>query len=116
MPSRIETSLPGAPLLVTARSALPSPLKSPTAISSGCALTAWAGGVAGAKPPVPSPDRMETVPLGVLFATARSRLPSPLKSRAATPRGLVPTPKFVGPLKLGAAGTVEVAASSLVAT
>jgi hypothetical protein len=38
---------------------------------------------------------METVLLGPL-ATARSSLPSPLKSPVATERGLIPTGKFVG--------------------
>src|SRR5207244_394188 len=50
------------------------------------------GAVAGApKPPLPSFSSTLTLLLLVL-ATARSGLPSPLRSATAKPRGLLPTP------------------------
>src|SRR5215831_3588417 len=50
--------------------------------------------VVGLKLPVPSPSRILTA-LPPLLATARSSLPSPLKSPTATPHGRKPTPKLV---------------------
>ena len=76
--------------LATARSALPSPLKSPTATETGPSPTANRGPGAGVKPPVPSPRRTETSLLAK-FATARSALPSRLKSPTATEDGLFRT-------------------------
>src|SRR6266480_3940047 len=44
----------------------------------------------GVKPPLPSPLKTE-MELSPLLATAKSRLPSPLKSASATALGFVPT-------------------------
>src|ERR1039458_10269748 len=83
-PFRIETVL--SLKLVTARSRLPSLLKSPTATKDGLAPTAIVGVAAAEKPPAPSPKRIDTVPTEEQFgsfphqlATARSRTPSPLR-------------------------------------
>src|SRR2546428_14031136 len=56
----------------------------------------------GSKLPVPSPRRIDTLPAGPplmfpeepppLFATARSRLPSPFRSAITTDADLYPTP------------------------
>ena len=51
------------------------------------------------KLPVPVPSRIETVAL-LRFATARSSLPSPLKSPTATETGALPVPKSVFAPKL----------------
>ncbi|MDN5939627.1 MAG: hypothetical protein L0H83_13330, partial [Salinisphaera sp.] len=62
-----------------ARSAWPSPLKSPTAIDTGLeALDPTTRFAAGAKRPVPSPSSTETSLLNSL-STTRSAWPSPLK-------------------------------------
>ena len=55
--------------------------------------------VAALKLPVPSPSKIETL-LESEFATARSCLPSPLKSPTATEIGPLPVPKLVAALKL----------------
>ena len=55
--------------------------------------------VAAPKLPVPVPSRIEAL-LVVSFTTARSGLPSPLKSLTATWRGFVPTAKLVDAPKL----------------
>src|SRR5438046_2102232 len=53
------------------------------------------------KPPIPLPNRIDTLGETASLATARSCLPSPLKSPTATENGslLTPKPKFVGGLK-----------------
>src|SRR5581483_285532 len=74
-------------------SALPSPLKSLTAIALG--LPAANGlPASGVNPPAPSPSRTVTLPAAPLlkFAIARSMLPSPLKSPEVIDSGSVPTP------------------------
>ena len=96
-PSPNNTDTLFEPLLATARSCLPSPLKSPTATKKGPLPTLKL--VAAPKPPAPLPSKSETLASPVL-ATARSCLPSPLKSPTATERGVVPTPKFVAGAKL----------------
>src|SRR2546421_316634 len=78
--------------LATARSGLPSRLKSLTATKIDEAPTGKL--VAVPKPPAPLPNRTETS-LVLKFDTAKSGLPSRLKSPIATERGLFPTPKFV---------------------
>ena len=55
--------------------------------------------VAALKLPVPSPNKIDTLSEPML-ATARSCLPSPLKSPTATELGRLPVPKLVGALKL----------------
>src|SRR6266446_319389 len=82
-PRRIEIVFEFA--LATAKSCLPSPLKSPIATELGeLTLTS----VEPLNPPKPSPRRIETVPDSL--ATAKSCLPSPLKSPIATELGPVP--------------------------
>src|SRR5262245_30233321 len=79
------------PLLATARSGLPSPLKSPTATDLGLVpaptVELWASG----KSPAPSPSRIVTF-LERWLATARSGLPSRLKSATVTELGFWPAP------------------------
>src|SRR5207253_762750 len=91
LPSSTETVLD--PRLATARSSLPSPLKSPTATENGLVPTARSGRAANV--PSPWPRSTETVPEPSL-ATARSALPSPLKSPTATDDGLCPVRKSLG--------------------
>src|SRR5437667_262180 len=79
-------------VLATARSGLPSRLKSPTATESGFVPAPKL--VAAPKPPVPLPSSTDTS-LEPRLATARSGLPSRLKSPTATETGFVPTPKLV---------------------
>src|SRR5438128_2486728 len=74
--------------LVTARSGLPSPLKSPTATEEG--LVPVAKLCAGWKVPSPLPSSTDTS-LEPELAVARSCTPSPLKSPTATDLGLLPT-------------------------
>ncbi len=81
----------------TAKSDLPSPLKSPTVTEKGRLPTEKS--VAVPKLPVPVPNSTETVLLKS-FATAKSDLPSPLKSPTVTERGLIPTEKLVAGPKL----------------
>ena len=71
------------PELATARSCLPSPLKSPTATDRG-ALRAEGG--AALKAPAPLPRKIATL-FEPSLATTRSCLPSPLKSPTATDTG-----------------------------
>src|ERR1700722_11082019 len=73
----------------TAKSSLPSPLKSPATMATGPLPVAGGAGNA-VNAPVPLPLRMLMV-LSVLFSTARSIKPLPLKSPAATLCGLLPT-------------------------
>src|SRR5271156_6774863 len=68
-------------LFATARSSLPSRLKSPTASELGPDSTLKSRAVW--KVPSPLPNRMLTFPPSLL-ATAKSSLPSPLKSPTAT--------------------------------
>jgi hypothetical protein len=85
--TRTDTVL--SALLVTPKSSRPLPVKSPTATEEGF-LPVAAGEVVG-KSPLPSPKRMVTLGLtNVLLATARSSLPSPLKSPIATEDGFEP--------------------------
>src|SRR3989442_717044 len=74
-----------APLGTTARSGIPSPLRSPTATE--IATMSMFG--AARKDPSPLPSSTETVPEPPL-TTARSRTPSPLKSPTATDEGSRP--------------------------
>src|SRR2546426_1181250 len=90
----------------TARSCLLSPSKSPIATEQGPLPTATNGGraptaklVGAPKEPVPLPSRMDTLLLPLL-ATARSCLPSLLKSPSAREAGLPPAPKLVGAPKV----------------
>src|SRR6266702_1857452 len=83
--------------LATARSSLPSPLKSPTVTPAGPLPTVKLG--AGMKVPLPLPSSTEAVPESTL-ETARSGLPSPLKSPTATSPGWVPTGKVFGAWKV----------------
>ena len=84
-------------LFAVARSAAPSPLKSP--IATDCGRDPTATSVAPLKPPCPSPKRMETEPEVLLFAEPISCQPSPLKSPTATENGFDPTATLVVPLK-----------------
>src|ERR1700682_2811454 len=72
--------------LVTARSAFPSPLKSPTATEFGQLPTANGLPLAAENPPPPFPSNTVTLLLPQ-FATAKSAFPSPLKSPTATDDG-----------------------------
>src|SRR5882757_2065757 len=74
---------------VTTMSGMPSPLKSPAATNVGLVLVPVDGLAAAVNVPSPLPKRTVTVLLKV-FATARSDLPSPLKSPTATDSGLLP--------------------------
>src|SRR5262249_20889508 len=87
-PKRIVTlpeipEILGFPLLATARAGLPSPLKCPTATDSGEGPAPTGEPGAGAEPARRLPERMVTLLFNKL-ATARSGLPSPLKSPTAT--------------------------------
>src|SRR2546430_2209428 len=87
-PSPSRTEMLPASELATAMSALPSLLKSPTAIERG--LVPTLKGCEVPKPPAPSPSATDTVAKkGLLFVIAKSTLPSPLKSATATKPGSV---------------------------
>src|SRR4051812_45641088 len=78
-------------MLLTTRSARPSPLTSPTARDEG--VKSWplaAKTRGGANVPLPWPSRTLTVSLSCFAATTSSR-PSSLKSPTATARGTPPT-------------------------
>ena len=79
-------------VFATARSGLPSPLKSPAVMNTGPNPTKKGLPEAGLNLPVPSPSNTVTV-LPLVFATARSGLPSPLKSRTTNDSGSGPTAK-----------------------
>ena len=83
-------------LLATARSGLPSPSKSPIATEEGLVpvvkSTLAAKLLAAILPLVDVLRNTETV-FELLFATARSGLPSPSKSLIATETGLYPVVK-----------------------
>jgi hypothetical protein len=89
----INTETVFAVLSATARSSLPSPLKSPTATAAGPSPTPNVSAVW--KVPSPLPRSTETMSESKL-ATARSGLPSPLKSPTVTERGGVSTRVFTG--------------------
>lgn len=89
----VTVQLPRSLMPVTAKSSLPSPLKSPAAIACGNPTGDEAPGAA-AKPPLPSPSITVTL---LRLTIAKSSLPSPLKSLFATATGR--------PLKQGLAGT-----------
>src|ERR1019366_7351857 len=66
------------PQLATAKSGLPSPLKSATAIDQGFTPTMKGLPGAGVNPPAPFPSITHTLPSSLVVA--KSRKPSPLKS------------------------------------
>jgi len=76
--------------LATARSGIPSPLKS-TEVIENAPLPPLAKGLPGAdeNPPAPFPKKTEML-LEPEFATARSGIPSPLKSATVISLGLIP--------------------------
>src|SRR5271166_6300927 len=96
LPSSTLTVAARSVELVTARSAMPSPLKSPTATNKGPPPTSYATG--GWKLPSRLPSSTLTVPglkllqrkLSLQFVMAKSAMPSPLKSPIATPNGALP--------------------------
>src|SRR5205823_4259837 len=90
-PSRIDTMFE-ALWSATARSGLPSRLKSPTASDLRPPPTAKGEPEGCEKPPAPSPSRIVTL-FELAFVTARSGLPSRLKSQTATELGTLPTSK-----------------------
>src|SRR5437879_3497213 len=97
-------------MLVTATSGLPSLFRSPAAIEK--VKAPFVGyGVAGPKPPLPLPSRTETELGKPLFTTARSALPSRLKSAAETANGNgPPLCRVVGvekPTAVGDADAIE---------
>jgi len=73
----------------TAKSRIPSPLKSPDVIEYG--LSAILSNALWVNVPLPLFNRIEIV-LEPEFPTARSRAPSPLKSPVVSENGAVPTP------------------------
>ena len=79
---------------VTARSRIPSPLKSPVAIPAGAFPTRTGVPVGCVKVPSPLPNRMFRLLLKPLV-TAKSSFPSPLKSPATSPAR--PSPRSVAP-------------------
>src|SRR5579859_4956391 len=84
--NKMETVL--SELLVTAKSSLPSLLKSPMATDKGTLPVAGDEGEA-VNVPSPLPNRIVTVLLAK-FGTAKSNFPSPLKSPTATEFGALP--------------------------
>src|SRR5258708_1898826 len=86
---RTVTVWPPALAFVTRRSGLPSKLKSAAAMAAGKVPEAKGEPAAGVKPPLPLPKRMVTLAV-LIFVTARSGLPSTLKSPAAMSRGSAP--------------------------
>ena len=97
-----RTEIVLSPLLVTTRSVLPSPLRSPTAMLLGCVPTPNTRGAWN----VPSPllKLMNTalstwLPL-IWLASARSVWPSPLKSPTNTQPGPLPREKVVAAPKV----------------
>src|SRR5262245_3157797 len=101
--------------LATARSGLPSPLTSATATPRGRVAVAKVVGAAklGAAAPGAVVFSSTDTVLSTLLVTARSGLPSPLTSAAATPpRGRLPVAKVFWAAKLGAAAPGAVVFSS----
>ena len=80
------------PEFATARSGMPSALKSSTATDLASSPTGKL--VAEPKLPSPFPDNTDTLS-ELWFATARSVMPSALKSSAATERGWLPTGNLI---------------------
>ena len=87
LPSSTVTVL--SPELAATISALPSPLKSPTATNCGFIPTAKGLPVASVNPPEPLPSNTVTL-LPTALTVTRSGLPSALKSPVATAWGLAP--------------------------
>ena len=84
VPSPFPKKIRTESALTTARSAMPSPLKSPVATDCGV-LTVFRLGV-DVKVPSPTPMRIVTVLLSTLVK-ARSGMPSPLKSATTIESG-----------------------------
>src|SRR6266404_5437515 len=78
-----------SPRSAMATSDFPSRLKSLTSTDAGPSPVPMGEPAVGLNPPVPSPKRIVTL-AEYSFATAKSRLPSPLKSPAVTEAGLNP--------------------------
>src|SRR5262249_39024402 len=119
--SKIET-VPGVvsltqtePRFASARSSLPSPLKSPTATEIG-RLPGEKADFA-TKLAAPAPGRIETVSQR-RFASARSSLASPLKSPTATEYGELPVPKsvFAAKLPVPVPSRIETVCGSIIAS
>src|SRR5262245_44084726 len=93
------------PLLATARSGRPSPLTSAAATAWGLLPVAKVCGAAklGAAAPGAVVFSSTDTVAEPKFATARSGVPSPLTSAAATAKGRLPAAKVCGAAKLGAA-------------
>src|SRR5437867_1343881 len=87
-PSRIVTLL--EPKFTTTRSGFPSRLKSPTAMDWGLFSTPTGEPAAWVNAPEPLPSRIVTV-FEPPFVTARSAVPSRLKSPTAVDEGKNPT-------------------------
>ena len=75
------------PVLAATKSWMPSPLKSPTTTDLGLVPTVTSGTTGDIKPPLPFPNRIETVSVRLFAATARSCILSPLKSPIAIDSG-----------------------------
>ncbi|BAZ33248.1 hypothetical protein NIES4074_57580 [Cylindrospermum sp. NIES-4074] len=88
-----STETVSSPAFATAKSDLPSPLKSPTVTELGLDPTPM--GVAASKPVLSALRSSTETLLLPLFATAKSDLPSPLKSPTVTELGLDPTPMLL---------------------
>ena len=108
-PLALPAKLP--PLLATAKSCLPSALKSPTLIPCGALPTLTSGTAGAVKPPSPFPKRTDTVSASK-FVEIMSTIPSRLKSPKAILEKVEPepavgtefvctSPKPVGPLHAG---------------
>src|SRR5437870_1055082 len=98
----------------TARSSLPSPFRSPIATDAGAVPVAkswWAAKLGVAAPGAVVLSSTDTMP-ELLFATARSNLPSPFRSPTVTNTGLLPALKSCLATKLGVAAPGTVALSS----
>ncbi len=90
VPSPVNTAIVFELPLATARSSNPSPLRSQAVMALGPVPPLGNGEPgAGLKLPLPLPSRIEIV-LDPKLATARSALPSPLKSPATIASGLEP--------------------------
>src|SRR5260370_28668132 len=93
----ISTETSSEPSLATARSVIPSPLRSATPTEVGRLPVPKLP--AGWKPPSPSPKYTETL-LEPKLPTTRSGTPSPLKSPTATEDAERPAPKLRAAWKL----------------
>src|SRR6476469_3648111 len=111
--SRMEAVL--LPAFATAKSGLPSPLKSPMLMEAGLVPVAkgtWVAKVGVAAPVAVVLSRMEAVLLPA-FATAKSGLPSPLMSPMLTDWGLLPVVKSSLVAKVGVEAPVGVVLSRM---